>query len=175
MAVATKAKTKVKAAKSTDDRSGVIVSTSPSSGRTLGEVQITTPDEVTEIMERARKAQPDWYALGIKQRTAMMRKLLHAMYRNADRIIDTLIAEAGKPRFEAYVELWPTLELIAHACRIAKRTLAPRRVGIVLIPHRLHWVVRRPHGVVLVISPWNFPLVLSMTPVVEALITGNVV
>jgi acyl-CoA reductase-like NAD-dependent aldehyde dehydrogenase len=169
MAVATES-----AEKKERPRSGII-SISPSTGRELGEVEAIHPAEADELIARARTAQAAWYALGLKGRIKALRNLLHVMHRNTDRIVDVLVAEAGKPRFEALVELWPTLELIAHHTRIVKRVLTPHRVHVTLLPHRKHWVERRPYGVVLVISPWNFPLLLSMTPVIEALLTGNTV
>jgi acyl-CoA reductase-like NAD-dependent aldehyde dehydrogenase len=70
-------------------------------------------------------------------------------------------------------EYWPTIELISYYLRTAPRTLTPKHVFVNLIPHRAHWIERRPHGVVLIISPWNFPLILSLTPITAALITGN--
>ncbi len=153
----------------------LIISTNPATGQKLGEVQVATPAEITAIMERARLAQGPWEQLGLKRRLALMRNLKNALYRNMDLVLNTIVAEQGRPSFEALIEFWPTIEQISHYLRTAQRTLAPRRVPVKLVPHRIHWIERHPYGVVLVISPWNFPLLLSATPIISALITGNTV
>lgn len=151
----------------------ILVATSPATGRKLGEVRASTPAEVHTIMEAARHAQIGWNAIGLSRRLALMRSLKASIYRNMDLIVDTLVAEVGRPHFEAMVEFWPTIELLAYYLRTAKRVLAPERRFAMLLPHRRHWVEYRPYGVVLVIAPWNFPLILSMAPIYAALIAGN--
>jgi len=153
----------------------MIVSTNPATGQKLGDVCAATPAEVKAAMDRARQAQPAWQQLGIRQRLVYIRALKDALFRNQDQIVNTLVSEVGRPPFEALIEYWPTIELIGYYLRNAERMLAPKRVFVALVPHRRHWVERRPHGVVVVISPWNFPLLLAMTPIVEALIAGNTV
>jgi acyl-CoA reductase-like NAD-dependent aldehyde dehydrogenase len=153
----------------------VIVSINPATGQKLGEVQTATPEQIRAIMQRARLAQEPWAQLGLRRRLALIRSLKDSLYRNMDLITNTIVAEQGRPPFEALVEFWPTIELLAYYLRTAERTLAPRRTFVSLVPHRMHWTERHPHGVVLVISPWNFPLLLSATPIVAALIAGNTV
>ncbi len=152
-----------------------IVSVNPATGQKLGEVRAASPSDVKAIMETARLAQPAWEQADLKRRLALIRSLKNALYRNMDLIIDTLVAEQGRPPFEAIVEVWPSVELLAHYLRTAPRTLAPRRMFVSLVPHRVHWIERKPFGVVLVIAPWNFPLFLSLAPIAAALITGNTV
>jgi len=153
----------------------MIESTNPATGDPLGRVTVTTPEAITTAMHNARLAQPAWERRGLRQRLALMHNLQNAMYRNLDRIIDCVVAEQGKPRFEAFSEFWPSIELIAYYRRNAPHILASRREFINLSPHRRHSIEYRAHGVVLVIAPWNFPLVLSMSPIVAALIGGNTV
>ena len=154
-------------------QTNIIISTNPATGRPIGEVRINVPAEAESILARARKAQAEWAGLGLKGRLAIMRALKTVLHRHAEQIVDVLVAEQGKARFEAYTELWPTIELLDYSVRIAERTLSPERVLVSLLPHRVHWVERRPYGVILVITPWNFPLILSMTPIISALIAGN--
>jgi acyl-CoA reductase-like NAD-dependent aldehyde dehydrogenase len=153
----------------------LIVSTNPATGEALGEVRTASPADVRAVMEMARLAQGGWAQLGLKRRLALIRNLKNALYRNMDLIVDTLVAEQGRPPFEAMVEFWPTIELLAYYLRNAERILAPRRVFVSLVPHRVHRIEHRPFGVVLVIAPWNFPLFLSLTPIAAALIAGNTV
>src|SRR5258708_24546357 len=173
MSVATPVQAATK--KAADPQPGVIVSTSPATGRKLGEVRISSLDEVKAAVETARGAQNSWYDSGLKRRIALRRELRKALHRNTDLIVDTLVAEQGKPKFEALTEFWPAIEQVAFYTRIARHTLAAQRVLVPLVPHRVHRVEYRPYGVVAVIAPWNFPLILSMAPIVSALIAGNTV
>jgi acyl-CoA reductase-like NAD-dependent aldehyde dehydrogenase len=86
-----------------------------------------------------------------------------------------MVAEIGRPSFEAWTEFWPSIELVAFYNRIAAKTLKPEHVFVPLVPHRTFSVEQRPYGVIGIISPWNFPLILSITPIVGALIAGNAV
>src|SRR5258707_6522940 len=162
--------------KSTESRSThEIVSYSPAGGRELGRVLASRPDDVKATMARARLAQASWNALGVKGRLAIMHKVLDAMHCNADLMIDTLIAEAGKPKFEATIEYWPSIESLRYNLGIARKTLSSHRRPTLLLLHHVHRVEHRPYGVVLVIAPWNFPLFLSLPPIIAALIAGNAV
>src|SRR5262245_56500390 len=103
----------------------LIISTSPATGRKLGEVRAATPEDVKKIMETARLAQEPWQRLSLRARLALMQGLRNAMYRNLDRIVDIIVAEQGRPKFEGMVEYWPTIEMLSYYLQTARRTLAP--------------------------------------------------
>jgi acyl-CoA reductase-like NAD-dependent aldehyde dehydrogenase len=152
-----------------------ITSVNPATGQTLAEVSTAPLAEIPAIMTRARSAQAAWSDLGLRGRLAIMRKVKHAMHYNMDLFVDTIVAEQGRPPFEALMEYWPSIEMLAYYQRTAERILSPQNRLVALMPHRRHWVEHKPYGVVLVITPWNFPLVLSAAPIFAALIAGNTV
>lgn len=153
-----------------------IISTSPGTGRRLGEVKTARPEDAPALIERARAAQKSWFAAGLRHRVEMMRRLKDAMHRNMDLFVNTLVAEQGKVAPEAISEFLAAIEMVAYYGRVAERALSTRRVfTTLLVPHHIHWVERHPYGVELVIAPWNFPLVLSIAPIVAALVSGNAV
>ncbi len=152
-----------------------IVSTNRFSDELLGEVVCVSVDEVPAIMQRARQAQPGWAARPLKERLYFVRQLQRAVYRHYDELVEIMVAEQGKSVQDATAELLPTLEMFSFYHRNARHILKPRHVFVFLAGHRRHRVVRRPHGVVLVISPWNFPVLLPMTSVVAGLVAGNAV
>ncbi|HVO44497.1 MAG TPA: aldehyde dehydrogenase family protein [Aggregatilineales bacterium] len=155
--------------------SPVIVSTSPATGRKLGEVPIATSDDIKSAMVTARLAQEPWDRLGLPSRLALVRGVLESFYRSTDTLIDKVVAEQGRPRFEVMAEFLVTIELIRYFSSVAGKILAPQDVFVRLLPWRKHRIEYRPFGVVLVITPWNFPLVLSVAPILAALIGGNTV
>lgn len=152
-----------------------IISRSPITDEFIGEVVCTPIEDAPAAVNKARQAQPGWAARPISERLYLVRQLQRALYRHYDEVIDAMIAEQGKSVQDAMFEMVPTMEMISYYLRNATKILEPERVFIFLAAHRHHRIVRRPHGVVLVISPWNFPALLPLTPVVAALIAGNTV
>jgi succinate-semialdehyde dehydrogenase/glutarate-semialdehyde dehydrogenase len=151
-----------------------IRSVSPASGDVLGEVAVTPPDEVRRVVGRARKAQRAWAILPVAERAQRLLRLRDALTERADDLIDAIVRECGKPRHEALVhELSTLLDLTAWVAEHAPEVLAPEAKKLHLMRHRAGEVQWEPRGVVGVISPWNFPLVIPMGTVVEALVAGN--
>lgn len=151
----------------------VITARSPVTGAVLGQVAVATRLQVQDAMAEARLGRMAWDGIGLARRLSFIRALRDALYRQQDRIIGTLVAEQGKLQQEALLEYLATMEMVDFYVRQAERILAPQEVSVRLLPHRRHFVIRRPYGVVLVISPWNYPLYLSVGPIVAALTAGN--
>jgi succinate-semialdehyde dehydrogenase/glutarate-semialdehyde dehydrogenase len=96
------------------------------------------------------------------------------MVERQSEVVDLLSLECGKPKHEALVhELMTTLDLLTYYGKNAARILAPHDYPLHLMKHLRAYAAYAPRGVVGVISPWNFPLVLSMTDVIAALVTGS--
>ena len=72
----------------------------PATGQPLGEVPAAGAAEVAAAVARARAAQPGWAALPFAQRAQALRRLARAL-RDDPELVDTLVAESGKPRYEA--------------------------------------------------------------------------
>src|SRR5258708_7697677 len=117
----------------------LITSTSPATGRVLGQVRAATPDEVTAAMERSRQAQPHWAALSLPQRVRLVHQFKDALYRNFDRIVEMMVAEQGKQPFEAITEFLPSIELLHYYVHNARHILAPYRIAVRVAPHYRNW------------------------------------
>lgn len=152
-----------------------VQSISPLDGHLRAEYPVTPIDALPEMMERARAAQERWAARPLHDRLRAMRAIQDSMYRHLDMIIDAMINEVGKPRFDALVEVFPSFELMAYQRRIAPDVLRSESRDMWILLYRKHFIEYRPFGVVTVIAPWNFPLILSLTPIYAALLTGNAV
>lgn len=146
----------------------------PASGELLGEVPVTPDDEVGRVVARARKAQQAWAVLPVEERAARMVRLRDALIERAEDLVEILSRECGKPRHEALMHEVATLaDHLGWLCKRAPEILAPEALGLHLMKHRASEVRYEPRGVVGVISPWNFPLVIPMGSVIEALMAGN--
>ena len=89
-------------------------------------------------------------------------------------LIAALASDLGKPTLEAYLELVGVRQELATAQRQLGRWMAPRRVAMPLVqmPGKA-WVQAEPLGCVLILAPWNYPLMLLLQPLVAALAAGN--
>jgi acyl-CoA reductase-like NAD-dependent aldehyde dehydrogenase len=148
----------------------------PATGELIGEVPIASKDDVAAVVARGRRAQQAWAVLPVQERCDRLLRYRDAITERQSEVVDLLSLECGKPKHEALVhEVMTTLDLITYYANDAARILAPHDYPLHLMKHRRAYAAYVPRGVVGVISPWNFPLVLSMTDVIAALVTGSAV
>jgi succinate-semialdehyde dehydrogenase/glutarate-semialdehyde dehydrogenase len=157
-------------------RRAVIEVRSPATGRKIGEVPSCGADEAREMIARARLAQLEWEKLGLSARCEAMHRFADVLLRRIDEVADLIALENGKARQEALTtEIIPVLNLTRYFADHAAKILAPRDIPLHTALHRRSYLHYRPRGVVLVISPWNFPFSIPTGEVVMALIAGNTV
>ncbi len=157
-------------------KSAVIEVHNPANGEKIGEVKSHNADECREALERARKAQKVWEAVGLEERIRVVKKFADVLLDNADDMCRTLSQENGKVLQEALqMEVFPIVDLTRYFCGKARDILAPRPISMHLLKHRRSYVHYKPVGTVLVIAPWNFPFSIPYGEVVMALIAGNAV
>jgi acyl-CoA reductase-like NAD-dependent aldehyde dehydrogenase len=133
------------------------------------------PAEVSGRVARQRAFFRSGRSRDLAFRREQLRALRAIVVDAEPRIFEALRADLGKPPFESY---GGETAIVRHEADHALRHLAswarPRRVPTLLghMPGRSE-VRNEPHGVVLVMSPWNFPVQLSLGPLVGALAAGN--
>jgi succinate-semialdehyde dehydrogenase/glutarate-semialdehyde dehydrogenase len=148
----------------------------PATGEIIGRVPVTSPDDVKKTVERARRAQEAWALLPVEERAERLLKFRDVVVDRAEELVDVLSRETGKPRAEALLHEVVTLaDLTTWTAKHAARILAPREISLHLMKHRKSFVHYVPRGVVGIISPWNFPLIIPMTDALAALVTGSAV
>jgi acyl-CoA reductase-like NAD-dependent aldehyde dehydrogenase len=150
--------------------------TNPATGELVQEVPAADGVAATAAVARARAAQPAWGALPFAERSRVLRRVARALRDDAT-FLDTLMAESGKPRYEAEgIELFYTLELTRYYTgRAGRRALADELRWPFVFANKRARVVRHPRGVVAVIGPWNWPLLNNYADCVAALAAGNAV
>jgi acyl-CoA reductase-like NAD-dependent aldehyde dehydrogenase len=148
----------------------------PATGQILEDLPCADAAAAEAAVARARAAQPAWGALPFAARARALRRLARAM-RDDGGFLDTLIAESGKPGYEAeLIELFYTLELTRYYTgRAGRRALRDELRHPLIFANKRARVVRHPRGVVGVIGPWNFPLLCNYADCVGPLIAGNAV
>ncbi|OQO94039.1 succinic semialdehyde dehydrogenase [Saccharomonospora piscinae] len=123
----------------------------------------------------ARTGQPSWAATSPSERERVLLRLHDLVLAHRDEGLDLVQVESGKARLDAFDEISATALVAAYYGRHSARLLATRRApgALPLLTRATH--VRRPRGVVGVISPWNYPLALTAMDVLPALAAGNTV
>jgi succinate-semialdehyde dehydrogenase/glutarate-semialdehyde dehydrogenase len=149
--------------------------TMPFTGEPLGEVPRGKPEDVRAAFERAWRAQPEWAETPLAERVKPFLRYHDLLLDRQDEVLDLIQLENGKSRLHAYEEVVDGALISRHYAHHAASYLEPvRRKGVV--PGLTYtYEHRQPKGVVGIISPWNFPLVLSMSDAIPALIAGNAV
>ncbi len=114
-------------------------------------------------------------SLGVAERRARLKRMLYWLYDHRSEIHAASYADFAKPAPEVYLtEIWTTATEIKHILRHLKRWMKPKPVPrtLALLTARA-WVQYEPRGVVLIISPWNYPFTLTLGPLAMALAAGN--
>jgi acyl-CoA reductase-like NAD-dependent aldehyde dehydrogenase len=150
----------------------------PSTGKVIASVPVVPPEQVAELVARARTAQPGWEALGFDGRAAVLKRCQKWVADNTPRVIDTIVSETGKAYEEALVaEIGYAQAAFAFWAKNAEGYLAEERVKSAspFVKGRKLIVRYAPLGVVGVIGPWNYPLTNSFGDCIPAMMAGNAV
>jgi acyl-CoA reductase-like NAD-dependent aldehyde dehydrogenase len=153
----------------------ILKSYNPATGDLLGQVAVTSAEELARARHDMRVAAALWAAKPLAKRVAILRRFKTVLIDASDEITGIISRETGKPRQDALTELFITVDVLHRALNNAHRWLRREWVNPGLYLSKLCWTERRPWGTVAVISPWNFPFVLAMQPVLNALLAGNTV
>ena len=144
----------------------------PATGNVLTEVGIADADDMREAAQVAKAAQVEWANTPADQRAAVLRRAAQLLEAQSDALRPWIMRETGGIAPKADKELHFATEILIEAAAIATQ---PPGVMLPSGPKRISFARRVPHGVVGVISPFNFPLVLSTRAVAPALALGNAV
>jgi len=147
----------------------------PFTGEVLHELPLSSADDVVEAAASARVAQRAWRAAGFAHRRAVLLRAHDLLLERREELMDALQSETGKTRGQAFEEIFSGATVTRYYAVSARSTLATkrRRAGIPLVVATR--VGYTPKGLVGVITPWNYPLSLSLMDVVPALAAGNAV
>ncbi|PWR22209.1 aldehyde dehydrogenase family protein [Zavarzinia compransoris] len=148
----------------------------PATGETLGEVPVTSPDEVRAVVERARIAQAAWGRSTFAQRRAVLRHLMDIIVERMDEICKAVVEDSGKTFENALLgEVMPVCNKIRWVMKNGEKYLRPEKVPSGLLLHKKGRIEYLPLGVVACIVPWNYPFQNIFGSFVAPLMAGNAV
>lgn len=148
----------------------------PTTQQLIGEVPVCSGEAVVEAFQKARSAQLAWGTLSLTQRCRDVLRFRDAIVDAAEELVELLALETGKPQFEALThEVLLAADIASFYARRAPRVLAPQRLAPRMLWHRRSILLYKPRGVVAILSPWNYPLVIPLGEIFAALVAGNAV
>ncbi|MEE3853245.1 aldehyde dehydrogenase family protein [Gordonia sp. LSe1-13] len=155
-----------------DGGAGTLDVTAPATGHSIATVGGANIDDLRAAVTKATAAQREWAALPYTERAAVMSRASALLAADPDRLTRWLVPESGSGQGKAAFEAGLVTSEMAEAAGLASQPF-----GQVLRSMKPRMSIGRyvPIGIVGVISPFNFPAILSMRSVAPALAVGNAV
>lgn len=150
----------------------------PATLQTIAELPVAQPDDVAAAVARARKAQAIWQDTSFAERSRLLYRLRDLLLDEQEKLADVLTSETGRPRAEVYGnELFYLCDAIGVWAKKGADYLRAEKIRphFLLLKAKKVVTIYSPRGVVGIISPWNFPLTLTLGEAIPALMAGNAV
>jgi aminobutyraldehyde dehydrogenase len=144
----------------------------PATTETIGAVPNMTADEVDAVVERAKRALPEWLDATPKERSELLYKLAQILEDNAEELAQIESSNVGKPLMVSRDEMpfsADNLRFFAGAARVLEGKSAGEYVK-----GYTSMIRREPIGIVAGICPWNYPLMMAVWKMGPGLAAGNV-
>ena len=134
-----------------------------------------TEQEINSLVTRQREYFRTGATLPVSMRISALRRLYDAISKHEGEINDALMKDLGKSNFESYMcETGMVLEELSYMLKHTKRFAREKRVRTPLAQfHSRSFQKPSPYGVTLIMSPWNYPFMLTLSPLADALAAGN--
>jgi succinate-semialdehyde dehydrogenase/glutarate-semialdehyde dehydrogenase len=146
---------------------------SPATGASLGEVPQGTREDAQLAIGAANRAADAWSRLTVFERAMYMGRVGDAIEQRRDELAHTLTLDQGKPLHESRDEVEELIAYWRNAAEDGKRLEG--RLANSMSPGKRVLLVRRPRGVIGVITPWNWPYTMPAELIAPALASGNAV
>lgn len=147
----------------------------PFTGDTAGTLPACQEADMREAFERAREAQEEWAARPVEEREEIILDA-HDMVLDRDQeFLDVIQVETGKSRKHAHEEVMDVAMNARYYGHRAEGLLSRERRKSAVPGAQKTWEYHQPVGVVGMITPWNYPLSLTISDAIPALLAGNAV
>ena len=146
----------------------------PCDGAVLGKFKLTTHQEVDDTCEVAKEALEEWKSISRFKRSEYLLKVAELIEQKKDRLAYAISLETGKNLNESIAEVNEALHMAQYAFSLGRM---PHGEAIASeISKKDSYMLRKPKGLVAIISPWNFPLAIgAYWCAAPALVEGNTV
>ena len=156
--------------------SNLIDINSPLDNSLLGRVPAMTKEDVDLVIKTAKEAQKKWNSITISKRAEILYKAADLLLENIDELAEVMMMEIAKDRKSCKSEISRTADFIKFTADTAKNLTGESIPGDSFPGfknNKISIVKREPIGVVLAISPFNYPINLAASKIAPALMAGN--
>jgi len=150
----------------------------PATLEKIAELPVAQAADVALAVSRGREAQRAWQQTSFTERARLLYRLRDLLLDEGEKLADVLTAETGRPRAEVYGnELFYLCDAIGSWAKKSARYLRPEKIRphFPLLKTKKVVSLYAPRGVIGIISPWNFPLTMTLGEAIPALMAGNAV
>jgi len=149
----------------------------PTDGSVIQSVAVDSPERVAEVVARVQSNQAEWLGMGFAERRRWLERWRDWLISNREHIADVVQEETGKVRGDSGLESIYLEMAINFWSQNGEKYLADETPSPGLLPGKVKRLRVRysPYPVVGIISPWNFPLILSAGDAIPALMAGSAV
>jgi betaine-aldehyde dehydrogenase len=143
----------------------------PATNEVVGYAPVATKEEVEQAITTAKKAlsKSDW-AVNPKKRYTAIFTLAQKLEENTERIARLITLENGRPIRETRIEVASSIDMLKYFAGMSRNVFGR---SVTLGPHNYGTIVKEPIGLVGIITPWNWPVLLLIRELAPALAAGN--
>ena len=154
-----------------------ILMINPATGKKIGTRKAMTEKQVFDVYKKARQNSFSFRKTSISHRVNEISKIKRYMVENMEYLVDEFSNDLGKTKSEALLmEVFPVLDCIKYYEKNAENILINKKIKTpIALMGKKSYVYYEPLGVVLIIAPWNFPVTLSLIPIITAFLAGNTI
>ncbi|MCC6274377.1 MAG: aldehyde dehydrogenase family protein [Leptospiraceae bacterium] len=147
----------------------------PATLKPIGDLPLFDREMVEEKIQIAKNEYSNWSKFTLKERSKIIIEFRKVLAQSKEEMISTICEENGKTRMDALIEVFTVCEAANYVAKKGIKYLSREKRSSGLLQTKSCYVNYHPFGVVGVIAPWNYPLILSLNPILHALMAGNTV
>lgn len=147
-------------------------SVDPAKNQQIWQGQSATAEQVNQAIAAARQAQYDWAGLSFDERVAIIKKFSELLAANKEHLALTIAQETGKALWESRTEIGAMIGKADISIRAYQERTGEKENAM---PQGRAFIRHKPHGVVAVFGPYNFPGHLPNGHIIPALLAGNTI
>lgn len=153
------------------NREKIIITNPTDRSEIVGDCFISTQADIEKALENAKKSYPTWNALSLEARADILQKMADLLEKNRGTLVAMAIKEAGKVLPDSLAEVREAVDFCRYYAAMGLETLSPKTLqGPTGESNELRTEGR---GVMVCISPWNFPIAIFTGQIAAALMAGN--
>ena len=139
----------------------------PATGEDITSLPISPLSDLDSILNTAQEAAESYNFSSFYRRQKLTTQFRKGIVRQMDEFIETICSETGKKPVEGLMEVFISLEHLKQSSHHLYEALGKRRRRVGILKTRKAWVEYEAMGVAGIISPWNYPLILTVSPLID--------